>query len=109
MAGYRRPEGLDTYDVFSSVALALARGRRPPAPLGELWDGLEAFPAYGDEAEPTPLSAAATESLGLPPDACGLVDHVAVGDAWERSRGAVSVVDALLRQLRPGAPGGDLP
>jgi len=108
VAGYRRPSGVDTYDVFSAVALALARGQEPVAPLGALWDGLEAFPAYGDEAEPSPLSAAATEALGLAPDGCGLVDHAAIGDAWERSRGAVSIVDALLRQLVPDPPAGDL-
>ncbi|HMC52742.1 MAG TPA: hypothetical protein VKI64_08290 [Acidimicrobiales bacterium] len=103
VARYRRPASLDTYEVFSSVALAIARGERPAAPLDELWEGLEAFPAYRDEAEPAPLAAAATDALGIPPDACGLVDHVAVGDAWERSRGGVSIVDALLRQLDPGA------
>jgi hypothetical protein len=107
VAGYRRPPGLDTYEVFSSVALALARGEEPAAALAELWDGLEAFPAYGDEAEPSPLAAAAAVALGIAPDACGLADHAAIGDAWERSKGAVSVVDALLGQLRPeaGPPG----
>jgi len=109
VARYRRPAGLDTYEVFSSVALALARGDPPPAPLAELWDGLEAFPAYSEEAEPASLAAAATDSLGMAPDACGLVDHVAIGDAWEKKRGAVSIVDALLEQLGLEAGAGDLP
>ncbi|MEY2430924.1 MAG: hypothetical protein QOC92_649, partial [Acidimicrobiaceae bacterium] len=39
--------------------------------------------------------------LGIEPDACGLVDHAAVGDAWERSRGEMSIVDALLAELSP--------
>src|SRR5581483_11289409 len=46
---YQRPEGVDTYDVFTSTALALAQGVEPPAPCDRLWDGLEAFAAYGDE------------------------------------------------------------
>jgi len=99
VAGYRRPEGVDTYDVFPATALTLAAGGRPPAPIDELWDGLEAFAAYGDEVEPATLAAAATESLGRAPDAAGLVDHGPVGDEWERSGGRSSIVDALLAQL----------
>jgi hypothetical protein len=67
-----------------------------------VWDGLECFAAYGDDIEPGTLSAATTEELGLPPDAAGLVDHGAIGDEWERTRGAVSIVDLLLAEL--GAP-----
>jgi hypothetical protein len=99
VAGYRRPSGLATDDVFATVALSLATGRPPAARLDQLWDGLEAFPAYGDDVEPVPLAVAATESLGLRPDAAGLVDHTPIGDEWERSQGGVSIVDALLRQL----------
>jgi hypothetical protein len=99
-AGYQRPAGVGTYEVFGSAALALASGAEPPAPLERLWEGLEAFPAYGDEVEPAPLAAAATEAIGIPPDAAGLVDHQAIGDAWERTKGATSVIDALLEQLR---------
>src|SRR5579875_3969654 len=65
VAGYRRPAGLGTYEVFSSVSLALATGATPPAPLETLWDGLEVFAAYGDPLEPAPLARAATEALGL--------------------------------------------
>src|SRR5713226_6053151 len=52
VAGYRRPASVGTYEVFESVALALATDARPVAPLDQLWDGLEAFPAYRDEVEP---------------------------------------------------------
>jgi hypothetical protein len=100
VAGYRRPASVDTYEVFSVTAHALATGGEPPAPLAELWDGLEAFPAYGDEVEPAPLAAATTDALGLPPDTCGLVDHERIGDEWERTRGRVSVVEMLLAQLQ---------
>jgi hypothetical protein len=102
VANYRRPAGSGTYELFSETALALAEGRPPPAGLGELWDGLEVFAAYGDDVEPQPLAAAAAASLGIEPDAAGLVDHDRVGDEWERTRGAVSIIDALLAQLRSG-------
>ena len=99
MAGYRRPPGLETEAVFDVVTAALAAGEEPPMPLDRLWEGLEAFAAYDDELEPAPLAAACTESLGLPPDAAGLADHDLIGDQWEQSRGATSIVAALLDQL----------
>jgi hypothetical protein len=99
VAGYRRPAEVGTYEVFSETALAFSTGQAPPAPLAELWDGLEAFAAYGDELEPQPLVAAAVAALGVVPDAAGLVDHDSIGDEWERSAGRVSVIDALMAQL----------
>ena len=99
--GYRTPGVFGTYEVFGEVARALARGREPAVPLGSLWDGLEAFAAHGDEVEPAVLGAAATEALGLPPDAVGLADHERVGDEWERTGGGVSIVTLLLDQLTP--------
>lgn len=101
--GYQRPRGVDTYSVFADTAQAFTTGTEPPAPLDRLWEGLEAFPAYGDEIEPAILAAAVTEALGVPPDAWGLADHVRIGDAWERSGGTLSIVDALLGQLAPGS------
>jgi hypothetical protein len=98
---YSRPADLDTYEVFSAVALALGIGSEPPAPVESLWDGLEAFAAHDEEVEPAPLVAAVVEALGIEPDAAGLVDHAAIGDAWERSRGRMSIVDALLDELNP--------
>jgi hypothetical protein len=99
VAGYRRPASVGTYEVFARTALALATGMEPPAPLDQLWDGLEAFPAYGDETEPAPLAAAAGEAIGIPPLSTGLVDHTSIGDQWEKTRGGVSIVTALLAQL----------
>jgi hypothetical protein len=99
VAGYRRPANVDTYEVFSTTALALATGAEPPARLDALWDGLEAYAAHGDELEPATLAAAVTDALGIPPDRCGLVDHGVVGDEWERTGGAVSVVERLWMQL----------
>ena len=99
VAGFCRPSGVDTYELFSLVALALAGGEAPPAPLEQLWDGLEAFPAYGDETEPPLLRGAVSQALGLAPDACGLADHEVIGDQWGRTGGGVSIVETLLRQL----------
>jgi hypothetical protein len=99
--GYERPAGVDTYEVFSTVALALGLGEASPAPLSRLWDGLEAFAAYGDEIEPAPLAATTTEALGLAPDACGLVDHEPIAAAWERTGRRISITEALLEQLAP--------
>ena len=99
VAGYRRPPGMATEEVFDLVTGALARGQDPPVPLERLWEGLEAFAAYDDEVEPATLAAACVESLGRPPDAAGLADHDVIGDEWERSGGRTSVVAALLAQL----------
>ena len=99
VAGYQRPASVDTYDLFTATAQALAQGAPPPAPVNQLWDGVEVFAAYGDELEPATLSSAATEALGRAPDACGLVDHQHIGDEWERYEGATSIVDGLLSQL----------
>ena len=96
---YQRPPSTTTYDVFAAVALAVAQGTDPPAPVEALWDGLEVFAAHDDEIEPAVLAAAATEALGIAPDAAGLVDHQKVGDDWERTDGMVSIVASLLDQL----------
>jgi len=99
--GYRTPQEFGTYEVFKEVAGTLSRGRDTPVPLDRLWDGLETFPAYGDEAEPAPLALATTDSLGIAPDASGLADHERIGDEWERTRGEVSIIELLVRDLAP--------
>jgi hypothetical protein len=101
--GFRRPPGIGIYELFPSVALALETGGTPPAPPESLWEGLEAFLADGDEIEPAPLAAACAAALGIGPDACGLADHGAIGDEWERSGGRSSIIDALFGQLRETA------
>ena len=99
VAGYERPATMGTYDVFPVTAAAIVAGDTPSVPPAALWDGLEAFAAYGDEIEPAPLRAACVAALGVEPDGCGLVDHDSIGDDWERTGGAVSVISALLDQL----------
>lgn len=108
VAGYRLPRGISHYDLWETVVDQLAGGTDPGAlvlgaetrALEVVWDGLECFAAHGDELEPATLASAATSELGLAPDAAGLVDHDRIGDAWERSQGAVSIVGLLLAQLQ---------
>jgi len=102
--GYQRPDGLGTYEVFGSVALALGTGATPPSSPERLWEGLEAFPAYvaegdGDAPEPARLAAACTAALGIAPDASGVVDHEPIGTAWEAAEGRHSVLADLFAQL----------
>ena len=99
VAGFRPPAGISHYDLFETVVYGLRTGTDLPAPLDQLWEGLEAFPGYGDEMEPAPLAAATTAAIGHTPDAFGVVDHDRVGDEWERSGGQTSIVQALAAQL----------
>lgn len=99
VGGFERPPGLTTHDLFPSIALSLATGETPVTAAESLWDGLEAFPAYDDESEPATLAASVTAALGIAPTAVGLVDHEAIGDAWEAAERRVSIVSALLDQL----------
>ncbi len=111
VAAYRPPEELSHYDLWDLVVDQLRAGVDPGAlTLGEerralvsLWDGLEMFPAYGDEIEPAVLAGIGTEVLGLAPDAAGLVDHARIGEAWERAGRGVSIVSLLLEELRAEA------
>lgn len=106
VAGFERPDGIGTHDLFEVVALAIGTGGVPPTPPEALWDGLEAFPAHPDEGQPEParLAEACTEALGIPPDASGMLDHDAIGDAWERAGGDLSIIAAALDQLGGGPP-----
>jgi len=107
VSGYQPPSGCSHYDIWEAVVTQLTQGVDPHAlrlgdevrPLAGLWDGLEAFPAYGDEIEPARLAGLATATLALAPDRSGLVDHEAIGDAWERANGRVSIIALLIDQL----------
>lgn len=108
VGAFTMPKGLSHYDLWERVVDELDGGRSAAAlelgeetrPLAALWDGLECFPAYGDDLEPATLSGRATTLLGLAPPRCGLVDHDKVADAWEASNGAVSIVSLLGDQLQ---------
>lgn len=108
VGAFRIPDGLSHYDLWDGVVDELARGSGVDAltlgtetrSLATLWDGLECFPAYGDDLEPATLSGRATELLGIAPGLCGLVDHDQVADAWEATKGAVSIVRLLGDQLQ---------
>lgn len=107
VAGYQPPNGVSPYDLWELVVGALIAGAEPDAlPLGDttvaltdLWDGLECFPAYGDELEPAAVVARIREALGRDPELNGMVDHDTIGDEWERTGGTVSVLELLIRQL----------
>jgi len=99
VGGFRQPAGVSHHDLFETVIYALRTGSELPVPLDQLWEGLEAFPGYGDEVEPAPLAAACTAAVGMAPDAFGVVDHDRIGDEWERSGGTTSIVQALSNQL----------
>jgi hypothetical protein len=112
VAGYRLPAKFSHYDVWETVVTQLIQGADPQAlrlgnevrPLSGLWDGLEAFPAYGDEIEPARLAGLVTAAIALAPDRTGLVDHQAIGDEWERANGKVSIVALLIDQLSTPRP-----
>jgi hypothetical protein len=107
VAAYEAPPDLSHYDLWEKVVDELHAGSAADAlslggttrALESLWEGLECFPAYGDDLEPATLSRRATEALGITPELCGLVDHDSVGDAWERANGTVSIVELLSAQL----------
>lgn len=110
VAGFRSPAGLSHYDLWEATLDRLAGGATETAlelgdetrPLTSIWDGLECYAAYGDDVEPAPLCAAATERLGMPPNHSGLVDHDQIGDAWEQSGGGVSTIALVVAQLTDG-------
>jgi hypothetical protein len=107
VAEFRAPRGCHPDELWDAVLGALSAGEDPDElalgderrALSSLWDGLECFAAYGDDVEPAVLARAATDALGLPPDAAGLVDHDRIGTTWERARGAVSLTQMLLDEL----------
>ncbi len=109
VGAFTLPAGLSHYDLWERVVDELAAGRaadvlqlgRETRPLATIWEGLESFPAYGDDLEPATLASRATELVGPAPDLSGLVDHDEVADAWEATHGAVSIVRLLGEQLRP--------
>ncbi|HUH06404.1 MAG TPA: hypothetical protein VML96_01225 [Egibacteraceae bacterium] len=110
-AGFTMPRGVNHHDLFDVVLqqLALLGEGEPIAfddrarALSEIWEVLEAFPAYGDDSDPQALAAACADALGgRQPDGAGRVDHRRLGDLWKGRRGEFSVGRALLDQV--GAP-----
>jgi hypothetical protein len=102
VAGFARPDGAGTHELFEVVALAIGTGATPIATPEQLWEGLEAFVAYEEEAteiEPMRLAEICTAVLGIAPDASGMVDHEPIGVAWEQAEGRHSIIDALFEQL----------
>jgi hypothetical protein len=106
-AGFAPLDAVSTYELWDAVVGAIAAGADPAdLPIGgatvaltDLWEGLECYPAYDDELEPVAVVERAAAMLPIAPDLHGLVDHDAVGDEWERTNGAVSIVALLRGQL----------
>lgn len=99
VGGYVKPTGVDHHELLEVVLFDLRAGE-PRFDITKLWDGLEAFPAWDDETEPAPLALACSAALGMEPTAFGTVDHTPIGDTWEAAGGRLSVIGALLDQLR---------
>jgi hypothetical protein len=99
VAGYVKPKGVPTVDVFGQIALALGQGETDAVDPTTLWDGLEAFCAYNDEITAEVLRIHVVTALGIEPLAVGDVDHDKIGDAWEREEGRRSVIGDLRAQL----------
>jgi hypothetical protein len=106
-ATYVLPAALSHHELWDQVVAQLVTGAPPDAlllgeetrALDDLWDGLECYPAHGDAIAPSALAEAAQQTLGLAPDAEGLVDHQALGDAWDAADGKISLVALLFDQL----------
>lgn len=109
VARFTTPKGLSHYDLWETIVTHLSIGADPHAlrlgdevrPLTAVWDGLECYAAYGEQLEPNELALLAGQRIDRPTDRVGLVDHEAIGDAWERAQGTVSIVALLLEQLTP--------
>jgi hypothetical protein len=110
VGGFEPPAHLSHHDLFEQVVGRLAAGADPGAlrlgtserALTSLWDGLECFVAFSDDAadvEPAILRHLATAALGIAPDLCGLVDHDVIAEEWERTGRRASIVARLRVQL----------
>ncbi len=110
-ARFRMPRKVNPHDLFEVVLQGIASVDDPATEpfetgaerhvLGEIWEILEVFPAYDDEATPDELVEAASAALGRRPDVAGYVDHARLGDLWKSSRGNLSVGQVLLSDLDP--------
>ena len=94
VSGFERPAGMATQSVFPDVASGIA-----DLDPSELWDGLEAFPAYHEPLEPDMLRIWALARIRFEPTASGRVDHDAIADRWERSGRKTSIVSDLIAEL----------
>lgn len=102
------PREVNPHDLFDLVLQGLAdpgEGFAAGAErrtLGDTWEILEVFPAYGDDMDPGALVEAAAAALdGRRPDAAGRADHARLGDLWKGRGGDFSVGQALLDTLEP--------
>ena len=109
-ARFRMPRGVDPHDLFGLVLGELAGHPEPDElltlgaerrSLGQVWEILEVFPAFGHEPGPDGLVEVVERTLGRAPDVAGHADHARLGDLWKGKRGDFSVGQVLLEQLEP--------
>lgn len=103
IAGFQQPGDISPYELWELVTVQLHNSQfqlgKELRGLHELWDALEAFPAFGNEMEPVELRDACEETLGITPDLFGLVNHDAIADLWERAGGNISMRKLLLEEF----------
>lgn len=100
VSGDETPSSAIDAELPTDEAAATSEAPYPTIDPATLWDGLEVFPAYVDDQIPVAaLRSYAIGLLGREPDACGIVDHESVGNAWEHSQGQRSVIADLLADL----------
>ena len=110
VAGFRAPTGVAPDELFDAVIAALVEegsrasptsgGGDDPSSLASLWDGLECFPAYGDELEPVTLARTRrrTRSGSHPTPVAWSTTAASVMHGSGRP-GSVSLTEMLLEEL----------
>lgn len=63
-------------------------------------EGLEVFPVDENALSVDQFNNYLYEKLGIEPDITGFVDHEQIGNTYEQSGGNISVVSALVEQLK---------
>jgi hypothetical protein len=107
VAKFSLPTGIRHDDLWEAVIVRLNQNDeeliigKESRVLTSLWDGLECFPAYGEDLEPAALSLIAIDLLKIAPSALGLVDHQRIGSRWEHAQGRESITRMLLDELQP--------
>ena len=110
VAGYRLARELSHYDLWEQVVARVVGGRRPRLVVARLrgtyvalalgWSGV----LRGLRRRPgtRPARIGGGNRVGRAPDAAGLVDHEAIGTAWEHAKGTTSLVEMVFAELKGG-------
>ncbi len=105
-AGFEMPAGFDHHDLWDAVVTQLAEGAdrvtlaQDTRALGEIWDLLEVYAAFYDDAPSADdIRRRAEEALGVACGAFGEVDHERLGGRWRRQRHQFDLPNALREAL----------